>query len=168
MSTARAWLSETDVDWSGFRTAGLPLVLRRSRRERRRGRPGAPLFAAAALIAAVGSAGALALAPDDPGRAATGEPAPARATAAPATEAERRALLTHIAACESDGDPTAVSPDGRYHGKYQFDLATWQSVGGAGNPAAAPEREQDRRAHLLLMARGTEPWPRCGPAVAGS
>jgi Transglycosylase-like domain len=168
MSTARAWLSEADVDWSGFRTAGLPHVLRRSRRTPQPGRRGRPLFAAGVLIAAVGSAGALALAPDEPGRAATEAAAPAKPAPAPATEAERRALLTHIAACESDGNPTAVSPDGRYHGKYQFDLATWQSVGGAGNPAAAPEREQDRRAHLLLMARGTAPWPRCGPAVAGS
>src|SRR5690606_32496172 len=52
------------------------------------------------------------------------------------------ATLAAIAACESGGDPTAVSADGAYHGKYQFDLGTWESVGGRGDPAAAPEREQ--------------------------
>jgi Transglycosylase-like domain/Putative peptidoglycan binding domain len=70
-------------------------------------------------------------------------------------------ILRLIAECESGGDPTAVSPDGRYHGKYQFSRATWRSVGGVGNPAAASEAEQDRLAAKLLAARGTAPWPNC-------
>jgi transglycosylase-like protein len=73
-----------------------------------------------------------------------------------------RATLDAIAACESGGDPTAVSPDGVYRGKYQFDYATWESVGGSGDPAAAPEAEQDYRAALLYSRSGSSPWPVCG------
>jgi peptidoglycan hydrolase-like protein with peptidoglycan-binding domain len=69
--------------------------------------------------------------------------------------------LESIAACESGGDPTAVSADGRYRGKYQFSRATWRAMGGAGDPAKAPEAEQDRLAAALLAARGTSPWPNC-------
>ena len=73
------------------------------------------------------------------------------------------AMLARIAACESGGDPTAASADGRYRGKYQFSRATWRAMGGNGDPAAAPEAEQDRRAAALLAAQGTAPWPACGP-----
>jgi soluble lytic murein transglycosylase-like protein len=71
------------------------------------------------------------------------------------------ATLESIAACESGGDPTAVNAAG-YYGKYQFDEGTWASVGGAGNPAEAPEAEQDYRAALLYSQAGSSPWPVCG------
>ena len=70
--------------------------------------------------------------------------------------------LDSIAACESGGDPTAVSADGTYRGKYQFDTGTWASVGGSGDPASAPEEEQDMRAAMLYSSAGTSPWPICG------
>lgn len=70
--------------------------------------------------------------------------------------------LGGIAQCESGGSPTAVSPDGQYRGKYQFDYGTWASVGGTGDPAAAPEAEQDQRAAQLHKERGNAPWPVCG------
>lgn len=72
------------------------------------------------------------------------------------------AILEAIAECESGGDPRAVSPDGSFRGKYQFDYGTWASVGGSGDPAAAPEREQDERAAALYRSRGSSPWPVCG------
>jgi hypothetical protein len=72
------------------------------------------------------------------------------------------ATLEAIAACESGGDPTIVSADGSYRGKYQFSFSTWESVGGSGDPAAAPEAEQDYRAALLYAASGSSPWPVCG------
>jgi hypothetical protein len=70
--------------------------------------------------------------------------------------------MESIALCESGGDPTAVSSDGSYRGKYQFDFGTWESVGGSGDPAAAPEDEQDYRAALLYAQSGSSPWPICG------
>ena len=72
------------------------------------------------------------------------------------------ATLEAIAACESGGDPTIVSSDGSYRGKYQFSFGTWESVGGSGDPAAAPEAEQDYRAALLYAQSGSSPWPVCG------
>jgi soluble lytic murein transglycosylase-like protein len=72
------------------------------------------------------------------------------------------ATLESIAACESGGDPTAVSSDGSYRGKYQFHPSTWEAVGGSGDPAAAPEAEQDYRAALLYAQSGSSPWPVCG------
>lgn len=72
------------------------------------------------------------------------------------------ATLESIAACESGGDPTAVSADGSYRGKYQFHPSTWEAVGGSGDPAAAPEAEQDYRAALLYAQSGSSPWPICG------
>jgi hypothetical protein len=72
------------------------------------------------------------------------------------------ATLESIASCESGGDPTIVSSDGSYRGKYQFDYGTWESVGGSGDPAAAPEQEQDYRAALLYSQSGSSPWPVCG------
>jgi peptidoglycan hydrolase-like protein with peptidoglycan-binding domain len=71
------------------------------------------------------------------------------------------AVLKKIAQCESGGNPRAVSPDGRYRGKYQFDQSTWEAWGGNGDPAKARERTQDRVALRLYKARGTAPWPNC-------
>ena len=72
------------------------------------------------------------------------------------------AVLRSIAACESGGDPHAVGGGGSFRGKYQFDYGTWARVGGSGDPAAAPEAEQDRRAAMLYARAGSSPWPVCG------
>jgi hypothetical protein len=80
------------------------------------------------------------------------------ATAAPSTASP---ALEAIAACESGGDPTTDTGNG-FYGKYQFDRETWQSVGGSGSPADAPEAEQDRRAAILYAQAGASPWPVCG------
>jgi transglycosylase-like protein len=73
-----------------------------------------------------------------------------------------RAVLNRIAYCESKGNPRAIGGGGAYRGKYQFSFGTWASVGGRGDPAAAPEREQDRRAAMLLTRSGAGHWPVCG------
>jgi hypothetical protein len=73
-----------------------------------------------------------------------------------------RATLNAIAACESGGNPRAIGGGGAYRGKYQFSFGTWASVGGQGDPVAAPEREQDRRAAMLLKRGGRGHWPVCG------
>jgi Transglycosylase-like domain len=64
--------------------------------------------------------------------------------------------------CESTDNYQAVNSSGKYRGAYQFDVATWQTVGGRGDPAAAPAAEQDARARELYARRGSEPWPECG------
>lgn len=70
--------------------------------------------------------------------------------------------LTRIRLCESGGNYTVIDPTGTYFGAYQFDLPTWQSVGGAGYPHQASPAEQDYRASVLFAERGAAPWPVCG------
>lgn len=97
-----------------------------------------------------------------PSAAATPDAGAAAASAAAAPSGDAAATLARIAQCESGGDPTAVSADGQYRGKYQFTRSTWAQMGGSGDPAAAPEAEQDQRAATLLAQQGTAPWPVCG------
>ena len=87
-------------------------------------------------------------------KAATAAPAATGSTASPNLEA--------IAACESGGNPGAVDGSGTYRGKFQFDMSTWQSVGGTGDPAAASEAEQNKRAAILYSQVGASAWPVCG------
>jgi hypothetical protein len=88
--------------------------------------------------------------------------AKARKRAATRAASSASPQLEAIAACESGGNPAAIGGGGAYRGKYQFDYGTWASVGGSGDPAAAPEAEQDARAAALLSRSGTSPWPVCG------
>jgi hypothetical protein len=69
--------------------------------------------------------------------------------------------------CESTHDYTAVSASGAYRGAYQFDIKTWETVGGSGDPAVAPSDEQDARARELYARRGDQPWPLCGRFLLG-
>jgi hypothetical protein len=64
--------------------------------------------------------------------------------------------------CESTHNYQAISPSGTYRGAYQFDFATWYTVGGIGDPIQAPPEEQDARARELYARRGDQPWPVCG------
>ena len=72
------------------------------------------------------------------------------------------AALKKIADCESGGNPRAVSPGGRYRGKYQFSMDTWHNLGGDGDPIDASEATQDRIALKLYRRSGSAPWPSCG------
>jgi Transglycosylase-like domain/Putative peptidoglycan binding domain len=87
--------------------------------------------------------------------------ATARSAGTSGAQGDNAALLARIAECESGGDPTAVSPNGRYRGKYQFSRPTWKSLGGEGDPAQASEGEQDLRAAALLERQGPSAWPVC-------
>jgi peptidoglycan hydrolase-like protein with peptidoglycan-binding domain len=69
--------------------------------------------------------------------------------------------LQKIAQCESSGNPSAVSPDGTYRGKYQFSRETWRELGGTGDPASAPEAVQDQMAAKLMQSQGPGAWPNC-------
>lgn len=59
--------------------------------------------------------------------------------------------------CESSNNYSINTGNG-YYGAYQFDLATWRSVGGAGYPHQASAAEQDARALMLYRMRGWQPW----------
>ncbi|MER6996852.1 ubiquitin-like domain-containing protein [Streptomyces sp. NPDC000410] len=67
-----------------------------------------------------------------------------------------------LAQCESGGRAHATDPSGTYGGLYQFDTATWRSLGGKGRPQDAPASEQTYRAKKLYVQRGSSPWPHCG------
>ncbi len=72
------------------------------------------------------------------------------------------AVLDKVAQCESHGDPKAIGGGGSFRGAFQFMRSTWASVGGHGDPAAAPLKEQYRRAAILMARSGSSPWPVCG------
>ncbi len=88
-------------------------------------------------------------------------PGPATVTAGPAG-APTPEQWAALRMCESSGRYHITNASGKYRGAYQFDQATWESVGGVGDPAAASPAEQDLRASILYSARGSQPWPECG------
>lgn len=59
--------------------------------------------------------------------------------------------------CESS-DNYAIDTGNGYYGAYQFNIPTWQSVGGNGQPNQAAPTEQDYRALYLYRMRGWQPW----------
>ncbi|MFD8890094.1 ubiquitin-like domain-containing protein [Streptomyces sp. NPDC059566] len=67
-----------------------------------------------------------------------------------------------LAQCESGGRPSATDASGTYGGLYQFDVRTWQGLGGSGRPQDASGTEQTYRAKKLYVQRGASPWPHCG------
>jgi len=75
-----------------------------------------------------------------------------------------RQLFYNIMICESGGDPHAIEEPGGaggplgHYGLFQFDIPTWESVGGHGNPMDAPPEEQWMRAIMLYQRRGFQPW----------
>lgn len=68
--------------------------------------------------------------------------------------------------CESS-NRYAINTGTGYYGAYQFDLPTWQSVGGKGRPDQALPKEQDYRALYLYRMRGWQPWECAGPDFLG-
>lgn len=75
-----------------------------------------------------------------------------------------QSLLDCIAHVESRGNPKAVSRTGRYHGAFQFQRSTWNSVSNARQErlwpvSKASMAEQRRGAKRLLELRGLAPWP---------
>jgi len=74
-----------------------------------------------------------------------------------------------LAYCESTNNPHAVNNPAGFlstYGLFQFDLPTWATVGGSGNPLDASPEEQLMRAKLLYQSRGLEPWL-CAYAASG-
>lgn len=63
--------------------------------------------------------------------------------------------------CESGGN-YGTNTGNAHYGAYQFDIATWGSVGGHGLPSDASAGEQDARALILYRQRGWQPWQCAG------
>jgi uncharacterized protein YabE (DUF348 family) len=90
-------------------------------------------------------------------------PAPAKSSGTRASTSGADGLnWAALARCESGGNPRAVSPNGLYHGLYQFANSTWRGVGGSGSASQASADEQTYRAKLLYQRSGRSPWPHCG------
>ena len=70
-----------------------------------------------------------------------------------------------LAQCESGGRPSVISAGGRFHGLYQFSVATWRSVGGEGLPSEASPQEQRYRAVRLQARSGWGQWPACSRRI---
>ena len=64
-----------------------------------------------------------------------------------------------VAKCESNFNPRAVNQSNNAHfGLFQFKLATWESMGGSGNPIDASPQEQFDRAKKLQAEAGWGQW----------
>jgi len=101
-------------------------------------------------------------APDQP------DPAPTT-TQAPADGDPTAAQWEVLRQCESSGNYSIVSANGRYRGAYQFSQATWDWIAGLDHPslvgidpASAAPADQDAMALALWRRRGWSPWPVCG------
>ncbi len=72
--------------------------------------------------------------------------------------------------CEASGSYTIVNPSGKYHGAYQFGVATWDGLAASMGrtdlvgvlPSKASPADQDAMALELWNRRGSSPWPHCG------
>lgn len=70
------------------------------------------------------------------------------------------AMWDRIAQCESSGNWSINSGNG-YYGGLQFNLQTWQAVGGTSSlprPDLATKAQQIDRANALRAERGLQPW----------
>ena len=85
------------------------------------------------------------------------EPEPEYGT--PESVGVSQSTLDSIAACESGGDPTVVDASGTYHGKYQFDLSTWASVGAPVLPPRPPRRSRTTAPPSCTRRRAPVPGP---------
>ena len=64
-----------------------------------------------------------------------------------------------LARCESSDGRDSAS--GKYHGFFQFSIATWRSVGGVGDPHEFSYAEQKEKAMVLQARSGWGQWPSC-------
>lgn len=162
---AAALERDAEAELARRRAAAQAAAQERAAAERAAAERAAAQRAAAAPAAGRDAGGPARTAPAASAATPAPTPAPPIAVAPPAQgdpTAAESAILAKIRRCESGGNYSILSPSGRYRGAYQFDVATWRSVGGSGDPAAASPAEQDYRALLLLRMRGTRPWPHCG------
>jgi hypothetical protein len=80
----------------------------------------------------------------------------------PAAHRGRIPLSTweRVAQCESGGNWSINTGNG-FYGGLQFELRSWEWVGGSGYPHEATKAEQIHRAELLHERQGWNAWPAC-------
>lgn len=141
-------------------------VVAEGTKERPKPPPPAPA-APAPAAAATGPASSGGSAPSRPSApAAPAAPSGGSSTPAPAVSGDVDSLnWAALAKCESGGNASIVSSNGKYHGLYQFSTSTWQSVGGSGTASQASAEEQTARAKALYARSGVGQWPHCGPRL---
>lgn len=66
-----------------------------------------------------------------------------------------------LAGCETGYKYNNPNTGNGYYGYFQFDLQTWQSVGGPGYPHYHSYETQKSYAQELQARRGWSPWPYC-------
>jgi hypothetical protein len=81
----------------------------------------------------------------------------------------RHTFLGPVGACESGTTRflrhglRAISPNGKYRGRYQFDMSSWHTAGGPGDPVNAGWVRQAYTAVVWLdMTSLFSSWPVCG------
>jgi resuscitation-promoting factor RpfA len=84
-----------------------------------------------------------------------------------ATAASASSSWAELRQCESGGNYRTNTGNG-YFGAYQFNQATWNSLGYSGKPSDAPPAVQDAAAQKLASERGFSPWPMCGRGMPAS
>lgn len=81
------------------------------------------------------------------------------------SQAASSTVWDRLANCESSGNfSNRDTGHNGHYGGFQFSVTTWQSVGGAGNPANASPAEQLNRAKILLARSGPGQWACAGNA----
>lgn len=88
------------------------------------------------------------------------EPEPVEAAPAAADEAVDAGVWDRVAQCESGGNWQINTGNG-FYGGLQFELRSWEWVGGKGYPHENSKAEQIRRAEILLDRQGWIAWPVC-------
>lgn len=127
-------------------------------------------FALAAIMTVpIAEASAAPVAPDpSPALERAGSPSAASRVRVPSTVRDNGLdRFDRLAMCESGGDPTILSPGGRYRGAFQFSMPTWVAATGSGDPVDVSYTEQKRIA--VAWANVVEPssqWPVCWPRTA--
>lgn len=66
-----------------------------------------------------------------------------------------------LAGCETGYRYDNPNTGNGFYGYFQFDLQTWQSVGGPGYPHEHSYEVQRSYAQALQTLRGWSPWPHC-------
>ena len=94
-------------------------------------------------------------------------PAPSSTASRSSGATRQRDASRRIAQCESGGDPTAVSADGTYRGKYQF-TAPRGALGGSGDPAAAPESSRTGSRWRCTASAAPRPGPPAPPSCSAT